>query len=95
MVYFQMSLRPLPGASGLGSWPPYVFNFHNDISCNLISDSFLFADDASLFNQYKSCNELVVINNLEYDLRSLLQWSAKWNVLFNYSKTQIVNFTCN
>ena len=73
----------MPQGSILG---PLLFLIYiNDMVTNIESEIFLFADDTSLFNIASSWN--LVQETLNRDLIKLSDWSNKWLISFNASKT--------
>jgi hypothetical protein len=97
VVYQGISseLRPItsgvPSGSVLG--PLLFLIFINDFGANLFCDSYLFADDSSLFKQFKANGALQVIAKVNDDLLKLISWASDWRLKFNTSKTVLMIFT--
>lgn len=73
----------VPQGSVLG---PLLFLIYiNDISCGLASPIHLFADDSILFRRLSDQKD---IDTLQNDLRLLQDWSDRWLLRFNASKSQ-------
>ena len=79
----------VPQGSILG--PLLFLIFINDLAEGLLSDPFLYADDATLALQYKSTSLAEVL--LNYDLVKLQTWADNWKMKFNYSKTKLINYS--
>ena len=79
----------VPQGSRLGPllWLLYI----NDILENLNSEVLLFADDTCLFASAKDPTETSKI--LNKDLEKILEWSVKWKVSFNPSKSKDLIFS--
>ena len=81
----------VPQGSILG---PLLFLIYiNDFGCNLNSESYLFVDDTSLLHQYLPGNHLPAINLLNQDLVKISDWARDWRIIFNTSKTILMNFS--
>ena len=79
----------VPQGSVLG---PLLFLLYvNDVSENMLSFCRLFADDNCI--QYSSQNVSCIEHNINHDLLVLEQWSSKWLLKFNPSKTKALFFT--
>ena len=65
--------------------------FINDIDESIVSDMFIFADDATLNKIYTSALEAELCIN--EDLKTVAIWAQKWYVSFNLEKTVFINFT--
>ena len=76
----------VPQGSVLG---PIMFLIYiNDIADNLVSITRLFADDTSLSSSSRGPNEIE--DTLTQDLSEINNWSQKWLVKFNPSKTEVL-----
>ena len=76
----------VPQGSVLG---PIMFLIYiNDIADNLVSITRLFADDTSLSSSSRDPNEIE--DTLNKDLSEINNWSQKWLVKFNPSKTEVL-----
>ena len=64
------------------------FLYVNDIADNLLNISRLFADDTSVSSSSNDTQELK--RTLERDMKKVLNWSIKWKVSFNPSKTELL-----
>ena len=64
----------------------------NDLVDGLESDSFLFADDASLFKRLDKNNQQTA-DALNRDLEKIYTWCQKWLVKINVSKTKSMLFS--
>ena len=70
----------------------YCFLFFlNDIEINIRSNISLFADDVSLLEKFKNCQDLE--QTINTDLDTLKNWALKWNMEFNPLKTEIMIFS--
>ena len=91
--YFLSITSGVPQGSILG---PLLFLIYiNDMVTNIESEIFLFADDTSLFSIASNWN--LVQETLNRDLIKLSDWSNKWLISFNASKTvymEISNKPC-
>lgn len=81
----------VPQGSVLG--PLLFLIFINDITDNLLSLTRMFADDTSL--SFSSDNNIEIEQVMNYDLALIEEWSNKWKVTFNPSKTDVVLFHCS
>ena len=76
----------VPKGSVLG---PIMFLIYiNDIADNLVSITRLFADDTSLSSSSRDPNDIE--DTLNKDLSEINNWSQKWLVKFNPSKTEVL-----
>lgn len=78
----------VPQGSILG--PLLFLVFINDITRNIHSKIYLYADDTSLFREITSQADLGILNS---DLSKLWSWSKQWRVQFNANKTKYLYFT--
>ena len=73
---------------------PLLFLIYiNELTDNLKSDSFLFADDSLLLHTYKIGAEKTAIETINNDLNVVQKWAIKLKMKFNYTKTNLINFT--
>ncbi|KAK3082452.1 hypothetical protein FSP39_012409 [Pinctada imbricata] len=83
---FLETTAGVPQGSVLG---PFLFLiFINDIADNLLSVALLFADDTSLLHAAKRINDIE--RTLNSDLDKINEWSNKWLINFNPSKTEVL-----
>jgi hypothetical protein len=86
---FKSILSGVPQGSVLG---PLLFLIYiNDIVENIRSDIKLFADDTSLSLPHD--NPAIQADILNQDLNTIVEWSHKWKVDFNQTKTEVVDYT--
>ncbi len=79
----------VPQGSILG---PLLFLIYiNDISDNISSEVFIFADDTSLMRKITNVDSDFDI--LNQDLLALSEWADQWRVTFNASKTEYMIFS--
>ena len=76
----------VPQGSVLG--PFFFLLYVNDITDRLNNVARLFADDTSISAESENIDEIK--ETLNRDLESLHEWSKKWKVSFNPSKTEIL-----
>ena len=74
-------LSGVPQGSVLG--PTLFLIYINDLDENITSKILKFADDTKVFRKVKSVED---ISHLQNDLDKLIEWSEKWQMLFNYDK---------
>ena len=86
-LYIQAGV---PQGSVLG--PILFIMYINDLSNEIVSDLFLFADDGTLVDVF-SDNRLS-IQKLNMDLLQIEKWSKIWLVNFNALKTVAMTFSC-
>ena len=87
----------VPQGSIIG--PTLFLLFINDLPDDIISKIGIYADDTTLYscldeptgNREFDCVEMAA--NLQYDLRTVVEWGEKWLVSFNSKKTELVSFT--
>lgn len=88
MSNFKTVPAGVPQGSVLG---PLLFLIYiNDIVDNIQSVIRLFADDTSLSLALE--NPQIRADVLNQDLIFIQEWSYKWKVTFNHTKTEVVNF---
>ena len=75
----------VPQGSVLG--PLMFLMYVNDIADNILNISRLFADDTSVSSSSNDTQEIKL--TLERDIAEILDWSIKWKVSFNPSKTEL------
>ena len=80
----------VPQGSVLG--PLLFLVYINDITSDLSSDCFLFADDTSLLEIVNETPEKSAVK-LNNDLSTISKWSQQWLVTMNASKTRTITFT--
>ena len=79
----------VPQGSVLG---PLLFLIYiNDITTNLQSNCFLFADDSSLFQIVSDPHSMYI--SLNRDLEEIESWSHNWLVTINAEKTESITFS--
>ena len=68
----------------------------NNLSDDVICDTFIYADDTILYSKcdqaFDLWQQLELASELESDLRDTVDWGKKWLVDFNAGKTQLVSF---
>ena len=87
----------VPQGSILG--PTLFLLFINDLRDDIISRIGIYADDTTLYscldeptgNREFDCVEMAA--NLQYDLKTVVEWGEKWLVPFDSKKTHLVSFT--
>ena len=68
---------------------PALFNVCiNDIYASFSSSDLVFADDAKLYTYVCTCDQL---DRLQCDLHNKLEWSTKWQMLFNPDKCEFLH----
>ena len=81
----------VPQGSVLG---PILFLIYiNDITETLINDSFLFADDTSIFCPVQKGNIIKAAEKVKVDLEKVHLWAKKWLVQINPTKTVVMLFS--
>jgi len=80
----------VPQGSVLG--PLLFLLFVNDMDESIINQLLKFADDTKLFGCVSSQEGVDLLRN---DLRSLIQWSEDWQMLFNVEKCKVMHFGAN
>ena len=83
----------VPQGSVLGRTLFLVFT--NDLPNGALSRSGIYADDTTTYSSIKtsdSFDRLESAAELEFDLRSFVEWGEKWLVPFNASKTKLLSF---
>ncbi len=87
----QLLHAGVPQGSVLG---PLLFLIYiNDISDNVQCDSFLFADDTSIFKNVTNLDINSAANAINNDLNEIHKWSKQWLVSVNASKTIVMLFS--
>ena len=88
------SSTPLPVTSGVPQGSclgPILFNlFINDVSCNILSDHALFADDIVIYRHRQSENDISILQN---DIDILALWARNNKMNFNIKKTKLMHIT--
>ena len=79
----------VPQGSVLG--PLFFLIYINDIVSGLSSHSYLYADDTTLFETVE--NRFVSADRLNSDLSKIIEWSNKWKVTMNPSKSRCITFS--
>ena len=83
----------VPQGSVLG--PTLFLLFINDLPDHVTSQLAIYADDSTLYSCLDKTDDLFdmveLAANLEYDLRSTVEWGKKWLVSFNTSKTKLLS----
>jgi hypothetical protein len=64
--------------------------FVNDITRNINSKIYLYADDTSIQREIVGPQDFETINN---DLQTLSNWASQWRVQFNANKTKFIYFS--
>ena len=76
---------------------PALFRLYiNELPDDVICDTTIYADDATLYSKCDQTSDLwqqlELVSKLESDLRDIVGWGRKWLVDFNAGKTQLVSF---
>ena len=79
----------VPQGSVLG--PLFFLIYINDIATDVTSDYFLFADDSLLLEEVSSPH--LSARKLNNDLETISNWSDRWLVTLNASKTKTLTFS--
>jgi hypothetical protein len=89
---FKPVLSGIPQGSVLG--PLLFVIFINDLplSCSLLSELFLFADDAKLFKCIKNVDDFNLLNKC---CKDLFTWSENWLKKLNISKCKVLSVCYN
>ena len=84
----------VPQGSILG--PTLFLLYINDRPDDVICNTAIYADDATLYSKCDQASDLwqqlELTSELESDLRDTVDWGRKWLVDFNAGKTQLVSF---
>ena len=84
----------VPQGSILG--PTLFLLYINDRPDDVIYNTAIYADDATLYSKCDQASDLwqqlELTSELESDLRDTVDWGRKWLVNFNAGKTQLVSF---
>ena len=68
----------------------------NDLPDDVICDIAIYADDTTVYSKCDQASDLwqqlVLVSELESELRDTVDWGRKWLVDFNAGKTQLVLF---
>lgn len=67
--------------------------FVNDFGFDLASDSYLFANDATLMYQYEKGQHGNATTIVKSDLNKLATWASNWCITFNTKNTVLMNCT--
>jgi len=80
----------VPQGSVLG---PLLFLIYiNDLDDDIVNSILKFADDTKLFGPV---SDLAQHHQLQDDLKTLLQWSKEWQMLFHVDKCKVMHFGHN
>ncbi len=79
----------VPQGSVLG--PLLFLVYINDITIDIESDIFLFADDTSIFKSGK--NNQILANTINSDLNKISLWAKRWKITINPTKTVCMLFS--
>ena len=81
---WKLVLSGVPQGSVLG---PILFLIYiNDLDGDITSKVLKFADDTKVFRKIKSDRQ-----HLQDDLNKLIEWSEKWQMLFNFGKCKCLH----
>ena len=69
--------------------PTLFLVFINDLPDEVLSRIGICADDTTL---YSSLGKVESAGELEFDLRSIVEWGDRWLVTFNATKTKLLSF---
>ena len=68
--------------AGISTGTYFILNIYiNDLDDDITSKVLKFADDTKVFRKIKSDAD---IQHLQDDLNKLIEWSEKWQMLFNF-----------
>ncbi len=81
----------VPQGSVLG--PLLFLVYINDISFDLNCDTYMFADDTSIFNKIDRNDVASSVTQINRDLEKIHVWSKRWLVNLNASKTVVMLFS--
>ncbi len=79
----------VPQGSVLG--PLLFLVYINDVTIDIESDIFLFADDTSIFRSGKNNQELAI--GINSDLNKISLWAKRWKININPTKTVCMLFS--
>ena len=83
----------VPQGSVLG--PTLFLVFINDLPDDVLSKIGIYADDTTVYSGITGSDQFEKVEmaaELEYDLRSIVEWGNRWLVTFNATKTKLLSF---
>ena len=78
----------VPQGSVLGPILFLIYIYINDLDDDITSKVLKFADDTKVFRKIKSDADR---QHLQDDLNKLIEWSGKWQMLFNFGKCKCLH----
>ena len=76
-------------------WPTLFLVFINDLPNEVQSRRRIYTDDSTLYSILGKSGlfeKVESADELEFDLRSIVEWGDKWLVTFNANKTKLLSF---
>ena len=75
--------------TGISIWTYFILNIYiNDLDDDITSKVLKFVDDTKVFRKIKSDADR---QHLQDDLNKLIEWSEKWQMLFNFGKCKCLH----
>jgi len=91
-IYFlsQPVISGVPQGTVLG--PLLFLAYINDLPLAASSFAKLFADDCLLYRRINTTQDTII---LQSDLNNLQKWEARWQMMFNTDKCEVLRITLN